>query len=191
MTAFALLAAIGLSACDEVTQWEARGSWSGSLTLPGGTVASSEGSVDIGEAGRSQSRVRMCDLHAVGFGLPFMAAVRDEPAAVRVRTAEPLCRTGPATIDGGSVLVWTPLGQDTLTLSAAPSDRWGVSAELQILRYDDFGLPDLDVGESAVTETVSGTFSLTATDESGSTIVLEEGTFELIITARRVEISIS
>lgn len=189
--AFLLLAAFSLAGCDEVTRWEARGSWSGRLSLPGEVETSSEGSVDAGEDGRSETRIRMCDLHAATFGFPFMAAVRGEPAAVRVRTREPLCRTGRNTVEGGSVLVWTSQGQDTLTLHAAPSDRWDVIAEVEVLQYRDFGLPDLDAGESAVTDAVSGTLSLTAVDESGHVILLEEGTFELTVTARRVKLSIS
>lgn len=186
-----MLATIFLAGCDEVTRWDARGSWSGNFTLPGGAGMSSEGTVDAGEEGPSEARLRMCDLHEVTFGLPFTAAVRGEPAAIRVRTAEALCRTGGRAVQGGSVLVWTPVGQDTLTVRAVPSDEWVVSGEVEILSYDESGLPDLDVGESATTEIVSGTFALTAVDSAGNTIVLEEGTFELVITATRVEISFS
>lgn len=186
-----MLATISLGGCKEMTRWDAHGSWSGTVSLPGEAVTSGEGSVDAGEEAPTKPRLRMCDLREVTFGLPFTRAVRGEPAAMRVRTGEPLCRTGRSSVQGGSVLVWTPLGQDTLTVRAVPSDDWEVSGELEVLRYDDAGLPDLDVGESATTEVVSGTFNVTAVDSTGDTILLEEGTFELMITATRVELSIS
>lgn len=174
-----------------MTRWDAHGSWSGTVSLPGEAVTSGQGSVGAGEEAPTKRRLRMCDLREVTFGLPFTAAVRGEPAAVRVRTGEPLCRAGRSSVQGGSVLAWTPLGQDTLTVRAVPSDDWEVSGELEVLRYDDAGLPDLDVGESATTEVVSGTFTVSAVDSTGGTIVLEEVTFELMITATRVEISFS
>lgn len=186
-----ILTTISLAGCNEVTQWDARGSWSGTLILPGEAGTSSQGSVDAGEAGRSEVRIRMCELHSATFGLPFSAAVRGEPAAVRLRTAAPLCRTGKNAVDGGSVLVWRSEGQDTLTVRAIPSDDWDVSGEVEVLEYHEAGLPDLDVGESATTEVVRGTFAVTAVDGTGKTIVLEEGTFELAITATRVELSIN
>lgn len=122
-----MLATIYLAGCTEVTQWDARGSWSGTLILPGEAGTSSQSSVGAGEAGRSEARIRMCELYSATFELPFSAAVRGEPAAVRIRTAEPLCRTGNSTVEGGSVLVWMRQSQDTLTVRAVPSDDWTVS----------------------------------------------------------------
>ena len=186
-----MLATISLGGCKEMTRWDAHGSWSGTVSLPGEAVTSGQGSVDAGEGAPTKPRLSMCDVREVTFGLPFTGAVRGEPAAVRVRIGEPLCRMGRSSVQGGSVLVWTPLGQDTLTVRAVPSDDWEVSGELEVLRYDDAGLPDLDVGESATTEVVSGTFTVSAVDSTGGTIVLEEVAFELAITATRVELSIS
>lgn len=191
MVAVVLMSAtIMLSGCDEVTHWDARGSWSGRLTLPGEETVPGEESVDAGDSARPQDRIRLCELDSATFGLPFTGAVRDKPAALRIRTPDALCRTGRRSI-GGTVLVWSPVGQDTLTLSAMPSAAWEVSGEIDVVEYRESGLPDLDVGESATIEALSGTLTITATDGSGSTIGLEEATFDLRVTARRVELSIS
>lgn len=183
------VATVTLAGCDEATHWEARGSWNGVLTLSGEDPMSTEASVYAGDSVLPRARIRLCGLDSATFDLPFTGAVRGEPAAVRIETPDALCSTGRRSI-GGVVLVWSPVGQDTLTLSATPSESWQVSGEIDVGEYRDLGLPDLDVGESVVTETLSGTLSITAMDGSGRTIGLEV-TFDLQVTARRFEVSIS
>jgi hypothetical protein len=184
------LATVALAGCDEATNWEAFGSWSGVLAVSGEDPMSTSASVYTGDRTRPRTRIRLCGLDSVTFDLPFAGAVRGEPAAVRIQTPDALCRTGRRAI-GGVVLVWSPVGQDTLTLSATPSEVWQLSGEIDVREYLESDLPDLDVGESAITEMLSGTLTITATDGSGRTFGLEQAAFDLQVTARRFEVSIS
>ena len=179
------------SGCTEVTWWDAQGSWSGRVTLPGEVEAERESGITDPVAGFDEDRIRLCQLAVMDLGMTFVPIGRDRPAAIRVRTARPLCEEGRTEITGGSVLIWANPGSDPNILAAALAEAWTLTGEIEVMSYSDFGLPELDAGESATTERVQGTFSLTATDAAGAVIRIEGGTFELTVEASRVELSIS
>lgn len=179
------------SGCTERTTWDARGSWSGRVTMPGEVAVQRESGLTDLVAGSTEDRIRLCALDEIVLSLTFVPIERDRPAAIEVRTARPLCGTGPAAITGGSVMIWRNPGDDPNVLAAARSDEWTVSGELEITGYSDPGLPHLDAGDTATTERVQGTFSLTATDGAGALIRIEEGAFELEVIASRVKLSLS
>ena len=186
-----LLLLLLTNGCAEVTRWDAQGSWSGRVTLPGEVEAERESGLSDPIAGPDEDRIRLCQLAAMDLGMTFVPIERDRVAAIEVRTARPLCEEGRTEITGGSVLIWANPGSDPLTLAAAPAEGWTITGEIETMSYSDFGLPHLDAGESANTERVQGTFSLTATDAAGAMIRIEGGTFELTVEARRVRQSIS
>ena len=180
-----------MNGCAEVTRWDAQGSWSGRVTLPGEVEAERESGLSDPIAGPDEDRIRLCQLAAMDLGMTFVPIERDRVAAIQVRTARPLCEDGRTEITGGSVLIWANPAGDPNTLAAVRADGWTITGEIEATSYSDFGLPHLDAGESANTERVQGTFSLTATDAAGAMIRIEGGTFELTVVARRVELSIS
>jgi len=179
------------SGCNEVTRWDARGAWSGRVTLPGEGEVERESGLTDPFAGPDEDRLRLCELAEMDLGMTFVPVESDRPAAIRVRTARSLCEEGRTEITGGTVLVWANPGSDPNTLAAAPADGWTLTGEIDVTSYSDFGLPGLDAGESENTERVQGTFSLTATDAAGAMIRIEGGTFELTVTASRIGRSLS
>lgn len=187
----ALSALLSASGCTTVTRWDVQGAWSGRVTLPGEAPTQRSSSLTDLHAGPDEGRIRLCGLSAVVLSLSFVPIERGNPAAIQVRTERPLCQAGPSRIVGGSVLVWGHPGSDENVLAAAPSDEWTVSGEIVVTGVSEHGLPDLDAGESATTQRMFGTFSVTATDASGSVILIEEGTLELSIVASRVRLSLS
>ena len=187
----ALLGALLTAGCTEVTWWDARGSWNGGATLPGEAETQRAGGLSDPEAGSSEERIRLCRLSALHLGLTFVPIERGRPAAIEVRTSRPLCEEGRTGITGGAVMVWENPGGDPNVLAAVRSESWTVTGEIHVTGHVDRGLPDLDAGESANTERVDGTFSLTATHVDGSVIRIEGGTFELTVVASRVKLSLS
>jgi hypothetical protein len=179
--------------CTEVTWWDARGSWSGRVTLPGEAVATQR--TDIGlsdpDAGPIEDRLELCQLNEIVLGLTFVPTQRDRPAAIEVRTARPLCQEGITQITGGTVLIWGNPGSDPNVLAAIRSDAWTVTGTIDVTSYLEQDVPDLDPDETADSERIEGTLSLTATDGAGSVIRIENGTFHLTVVATRVERSIS
>ena len=192
MRALLLLAAPLLSgACTEVTWWDAQGAWSGGVTLPGEARTQRTSSLADAEAGPSEDRIRLCELSTIQLGLSFVPIQRDRPAAIEIRTARPLCQEGRTQIAGGTVLIWGPPGTDPNVLAAQRSDAWTVTGEIDVTSYLVQDLPDLDAGDTANSERVEGTFSLTATDRSGAVIRIDGTTLQLTVVASRVKLSIS
>ena len=190
----ALLLSMGLllaGGCAEVTWWEASGSWSGTVTLPGQTAAQRTSGLSDPEPGQTERRIRLCDLSTIVLGMTFVPIERDLPAAIEVRTADPLCREGRTQITGGAVMIWDNPGSDENVLGATRSDAWTVAGEIEVTTYQTQSLPDLDAGDTAETEHIEGTLSLTATDESGAVIRIESATFQLTVQASRVRLTIS
>ncbi|MHB1191976.1 MAG: hypothetical protein ACYC6F_02930 [Longimicrobiales bacterium] len=189
--ALALSGLLLVSGCTEQTWWDARGSWSGRVTLPGEVEVQREAGLTDIDAGSDEGRVRLCELSDMDLSLTFVPIEKDRPAAIRVRVARPLCHPGATQITGGSVLIWTSPAGDPHTLTAVHSNAWTVTGQIDITSYSDLGLPDLDAGESASTEHAEGTFSLTATNGAGEIIRIEGGSFELSVEASRVKLSFS
>jgi hypothetical protein len=177
--------------CGEVTWWDARGSWSGAVTLPGEAAAQRTSGLSDPEAGPTENRVRLCELSTMVLDLTFVPIERDRPAAIEVRTARPLCHEGRTQISGGAVLIWANPGSDPNVLSAARSEAWTVTGEIEITSYQSEGLPDLDAGDTANTERIEGSLSLTATDDAGSVIRIDGATFHFTVVASRVKLSIT
>src|SRR5688572_29193100 len=123
--------------------------------------------------------------------LTFVPIERDRPAAIEVHTARPLCREGRTEITGGAVMIWSNPAGNPNVLAATRSEAWTISGEIDVTDYLSQDVPDLDEGESADSERVEGTFSLTATDGAGSVIRIEDGAFHLTVVARGVKLSIS
>jgi hypothetical protein len=186
-----LAALLFAGACLEVTWWDARGSWSGGVTLPGEAELQRTSGLADPTAGQTEDRVRLCELSEIVLSLTFVPIQRDLPAAIEVRTGRPLCQEGPTQITGGAVLVWASPGADPNVLAAARSDSWTVTGEIDVSQYTTTSLPDLDAGETANVERAQGTLSLTATDSTGAVIRIENGTFDLTVVASRVKQSIS
>jgi hypothetical protein len=179
------------SSCAEVTWWDAHGSWSGTVTLPGEAAAQRTSGLSDPEAGSTEERVRLCELSTLVLGMTFVPIERDRPAAIEVRTASPLCHEGRTQIIGGAVMIWANPGSDTNVLSAARSGAWTVAGEIEITSYQSEPLPDLDAGDTANTERIEGTLSLTATDDAGAVIRIDGATFHLTVVASRVKLTIS
>jgi hypothetical protein len=177
--------------CGEVTLWDARGEWSGTVTLPAGAAAQHTSNLSDPEAGQTRNRVRLCELRTMVLGMTFVPIERDRPAAIEVRTADPLCREGRAQITGGEVLIWANPGSDPNVLAAARSAGWTVTGEIEITSYQSQGLPRLNAGDTAYTERIEGSLSLTAIDSAGSVIRIEGATFHLTVLASRVKLSIT
>ena len=178
-------------ACTEQTWWDARGSYTAAVTLPGEAAAQRTGSASDPTAGQTEERIDLCQLSQLDLGLAFVQIAKDKPAAIEVRTARPLCQVGKTQITGGSVLIWgNPAGQPSV-LQAMRSDAWTVTGELEVTSYLTDDLPDLDVGETASTERIEGKFTLTATGPGGAVIRIDGATFQLEVTASRVKLSIS
>ncbi|HSK21327.1 MAG TPA: hypothetical protein VK912_19380 [Longimicrobiales bacterium] len=189
-----MLLSVGLllaGGCAEVTWWEASGSWSGTVTLPGETATQRTSGLSDPEPGQTERRIRLCELGTVVLGMTFVPIERGLPAAIEVRTADALCREGRTQITGGAVMIWNNPGSDENVLSAIRSDAWTVTGEIDITRYENQRLPDLDAGDTAETEHIEGTLSLTATDEAGAVIRIENATFHLTVQASRVKLTIS
>ena len=186
-----LLPALLLGACTEVTWWDAQGSWTGGVILPGEAPTQRTATVSDPTAGPTEDRIRLCELSTIQLGLTFVPIQRDRPAAIEIRTGRPLCQEGRTQITGGTVLIWSASGADPNVLAAVRSDAWTVTGELEVASYLTQGVPDLDAGETANSERVEGTFSLTATDRSGSVIRIDGGTFQVTVVASRVKLSIS
>jgi hypothetical protein len=190
----AMLLSTGLlfvSGCGEVTWWDAHGSWSGTVTLPGEAATQRMSGLTDPEAGSTDDRVRLCDLSTMVLGMTFVPIERDRPAAIEVRTERPLCNEGHTQITGGTVLIWANPGSDPNVVSATRSDAWTVTGEIEITSYQSEALPDLDAGDTANTERIEGILSLTATDDMGSVIRIEGATFHLTVVASRVKLSIT
>lgn len=190
----AMLLSIGLllaGGCGEVTWWDAHGSWSGTVTLPGETAAQRTSGLTDPEAGSTEDRVRLCDLSTMVLGMTFVPIERDRPAAIEVRTERPLCREGRTEITGGAVMIWANPGSDTNVLSATRSGSWTVTGEIEITSYHSEALPDLSAGDTANTERIEGTLSLTATDDAGSVIRIDGATFHFTVVASRVKLTIT
>ncbi|HSJ08916.1 MAG TPA: hypothetical protein VK928_03360 [Longimicrobiales bacterium] len=66
-----------------------------------------------------------------------------------------------------------------------------MSGEIEVTAYQTQRLPDLDAGETADTEHIEGTLFLTATDEAGAVIRIENATFHITVQASRVKLTIS
>jgi hypothetical protein len=177
------------SACGEVTWWDAQGAWSGGVILPGEVETQRSGNVSDPTAGPDENRIRLCELSTMDLGLTFVPIQRDRPAAIQVRTERPLCRQGRTRITGGAVLVWANPASDPNVLAAVRSDAWTIAGEIDVTTYLDRGVPDLDAGETANSERVEGTLSLTATNGAGSVIRIDRGTFQLTVLASRVKFS--
>jgi hypothetical protein len=172
--------------CAEVTWWDARGDWSGQLTLPGGVATQTSSSVADPDAGPSDNRIELCDTNVMVLGVSGPVQV-GRPAAIEVRTARPLCQEGLMQITGGAVLVWRDQGGNVT--AAEREEDWTITGQVEVTSFMTQGLPDLDADETANTDHVEGTISLTATDEAGAVIRLENGTFELTVIASRVRFS--
>lgn len=179
------------SGCSEVTWWDATGSWSGTVTLPEEPTVQRTSGLSDPEAGPTENRVRLCELSTMVLDLTFVPIERDRPAAIEVRTARPLCREGLTQIAGGAVLIWANPGSDENVLSATPSEAWTVTGEIEITSYQHPGLPDLNAGDTANTERIEGSLSLTATDDAGSVIRIDGATFHFTVVASRVKLSIT
>ncbi|HEX2167667.1 MAG TPA: hypothetical protein VHG09_10590 [Longimicrobiales bacterium] len=177
--------------CAEVTWWDASGSWSGTVTLPGETATQRTSGLSDPEPGQTERRVRLCELSTMVLGMTFVPIQRDRPAAIEVRTARPLCNEGRTEITGGAVMIWANPGTDENVLGATRSDAWTVTGEIEVTSYQSHPLPDLDAGDMADTERIEGTLSLTATDEAGAVIRIENATFHLTVQASRVKLTIS
>jgi hypothetical protein len=121
------------SGCSEVTRWDAQGAWSGRVTLPGEGEVERESGLTDPVAGPDEDRLRLCELEVMDLGMTFVPIERDRPAAIRVRTARPLCEEGRTEITGGSVLIWANPGSDPNTLAAAPADGWTLTGEIEVL----------------------------------------------------------
>jgi hypothetical protein len=190
----AISVSIGLllaGGCAEVTWWDAHGSWSGTVTLPGEAATQRTSGLTDPEAGSTDDRVRLCELSTMVLGMTFGPIERDRLAAIEVRTARPLCNEGHTQITGGTVLIWANPGSDPNVVSATRSDAWTVTGEIEITSYQSEALPDLDAGDTANTERIDGILSLTATDDAGSVIRIDGATFHLTVVASRVKLSIS
>jgi hypothetical protein len=169
-----------------VTRWDLMGSWSGSVTFPDGSITLGESNVSV--FGGSRGRVRFCNLAEGTFGLPFSSMGRDELAGVQVRTDQPLCETRSRTIVGGSGVTWAhPTPQDTLALVASISDQWTLNGEINVTSYSKAGPPDLNVGNSATVERLTGTFMILAMHQAGTVYRFEGDTFELSVILRKFE----
>jgi hypothetical protein len=186
-----LLGLLLLSGCGEVTWWDAQGSWSASVALPGEATTRRSGNLSDTTAGPTEDRIQLCQSSTLDLGLSFVPIQRGRPAAIEVRAARPLCQQGRTQITGGSVLIWDIPGADPNVLAAVHSDAWTITGEIEVTTYMDQSLPDLEAGETANTERVEGTFSLTATDRTGSVIRIDSGTFQFTVVASRVKLSIS
>jgi len=178
-----------LGACTAVTRWDVGGSWDGLVTLTGEAATPRSSTVTDPRAGEQADRIRLCELETLTFSLHFVPIQEGLPAAIEIRVGRPLCQTGRADMVGGSVLVWTEIQPETL--AARPSSSWTVSGHLDVDDFDNRGLPELDVGESATVETLSGSLALSASDGSGGLVLIEEATFELQVIARKFERTIS
>ena len=177
--------------CAEVTWWDATGEYSGTVTLPGETAVQRASGLSDPVPGQTGDRIRLCDLSTLVLGMTFVPIERDRPAAIEVRTADPLCREGTTPITGGAVSIWENPDGDENVLGAVRSDAWTVTGEIEITSYQSQRLPDLDAGDTAVTERIEGTMSVTATDETGEVIRIENATFHLTVEASRVKLTIS
>jgi hypothetical protein len=177
--------------CSEETWWDARGSWSGTVTVPGEAAVQGSSNLSDPVAGQNRKRIRLCELSTIVLGMTFVPIERDRPAAIEVRTARPLCHEGRTQITGGEVLIWANPGSDPNVLGAIRSSGWTVTGEIEITSYRSEGLPRLNVGEEANTERIEGSLSLTATDGAGSVIRIDGATFDLTVVASRVKLTIS
>jgi hypothetical protein len=177
--------------CGEVTWWDARGSWSGTVTLPGDATAQQTSNLSDPDPGPTGKRVRLCELSTMVLGMTFVPIERDRPAAIEVRMAGPLCREGRTQITGGEVLIWANPGSDPNVLAAARADGWTVTGEIEITSYHNQGLPRLNAGDTANTERIEGSLSLTATHSAGAVIRIDGATFHLTVVASRVKLSIT
>jgi hypothetical protein len=189
LTWLPLLAALLTAGCTEVTWWDARGDWTGRATLPGGVSTQRSSSVSDPEAGPTEDEIELCESNEMVLGFSFLPFVAGNPAAIEVRTARSLCQEGHTQITGGTVLVWRDQGGSVT--AAERSDDWTVTGEINVTDYLTQGLPDLDPDETAETDHIEGTISLTATDGAGNVIRIEDGAFELTVVASRVKLSIS
>lgn len=177
--------------CAEVTWWEASGDWTGMVTLPGETAVQRTSGLADPVPGQTERRVRLCQLSTVVLGMTFVPIERDRPAAIEVQTADPLCNEGTTQITGGSVMIWANPGSDENVLAAARSDDWTVTGEIEVTSYESYPLPKLDAGDRADIEHIEGTLSLTATDDTGAVIRIQNATFHLTVEASRVRLSLS
>jgi hypothetical protein len=88
-------------------------------------------------------------------------------------------------------MIWANPGSDENILAAARSDAWTVTGEIEITSYESHPLPNLDAGDTADTERIEGILSLTATDDAGAVIRIENAIFHLTVQASRVRLTIS
>ena len=177
--------------CSETTWWDGQGSWTGQVILPGAAQTTGTGSVSDPTAGSDGDRIDLCVLSAMELGLGFVPIQGDGPAAIKVRAARPLCQEGRSQITGGDVLIWGNMSGDPNVLAAARQEGWTVGGEIQVTRYLNQELPDLDAGERADTELIEGTLTVTANGPAGAVIQITGATFRLTVTASRVKISFS
>src|SRR5688500_18759496 len=136
-----------MGACMEVTWWDAQGSWSGRVTLPGEVAAQRMGGLSDPDAGPTEDRIQLCQSSTMDLGLTFVPIQRDRPAAIEIRTERPLCREGRTQITGGAVLIWANTGGDPNVLGAVRSDAWTLAGEIEVTSYLSRSLPDLEAGE--------------------------------------------
>jgi hypothetical protein len=178
------------SGCTEVTWWDARGSWSGAVTLPGGaTTQRADAGLSDPTAGPTEDRIELCESNEMVLSFTFVPIQAGQPAALEVETGRPLCQEGTTHITGGTLLVWRDQGGNVT--AAERSNDWTVTGTIDVTEYLTQGLPDLDAGDVAETDHVEGRISLTATDGAGNVIRIEDGSFELTVVASRVKLSIS
>lgn len=170
--------------CGDRTSYDANGTYNAVVTLPDGTVRNLV-AYPVSRTGliTSDNFTRLCDIQDVTWGLPSQV-VNGELAALRVHLDRPLCRTGATTMNGRAVLWGPPPGEPEL-LTGIVSDDWTVTGTLTVTAHETHGTPHLDVGEEAVIEVARGTFRLEGTGPDSTGVLLEDGSFEFRITARK------
>jgi hypothetical protein len=179
------------SGCGTFLSWENEGEWQAMFALPDSTSRDARNSAFV--FGSSQEdEIRLCDERRLTFALPTTGGyLPGTLATVDVILARPLCREGVTGITGGMVRIYKLVGPDSLSVRASPDTGWTVAGQIEVTQHKDFGVPDIEVNERGTTETLAGTFALTATRSDGRRIVFEEGSFNLRIYVIRYRRSLS
>jgi hypothetical protein len=185
-----LLALFGLGGCGTSTVWDSTGIWTGRLAVPDSLARDTRSYTFVPPGGTQDDRIRLCASGTLGIGMPLGTSA-GTISAVRLQLADPLCRIGTAEITGGTVYVYRPVEGDSTTVGSQPDTGWTFEGQVDVTTYQDFGDPDIDVDESATTETAAGTVSFTAIHAPGDTIRLTNGTWSIEITKRKFRRSLS
>ena len=180
----ALLAAFGLAGCGTSTVWDSYGSWAGTLAVPDSLARNTSSYAFVPPGGTQDDRIRLCAHRDLGFGMPLAIGV-GSISAVQVRFEKPLCEIGASDITGGTVYVYRPVDGDSNTVHSQPDPGWTFEGQALVTMYHDFGDPDIEVDETATTETAAGSVTFTATDTLGNEIRITDGTWTLEITKRK------